>query len=327
MNIFKDDFQVAIAWFLLILSSCQATTSFIYMVKKHKSSKRFENVIVFLCNIFSIPCTVSYFLIIMHHQKYDALPSNSILCKSSTFILKSVVVVNKVLYSLILAFRYVVLKQNKEEDGNDVIIARRATGLVAGVFVILLFQAIFDYTYTSYTNVSDQKECFYLQNDLSEHLVYNLVTIGCFFVAIMLQSLILIESLRPSNDDSENEPNKPTLNLQKISKRNVLCTLVIYLNDLGLIAVRLMINLIEVPMFVVLLTNIVLNCVTLTLSFEDYITRIFPFMLLKPEKVFKRQVVQTVTANDPNLLKPGSFRLKVIHTYKQSSKKYCKSVS
>ena len=135
---------------------------------------------------------------------------------------------------------------------------------------------------------------FFLQNDIDRHLVYNIITIGCFFVSIILQTAILIETIRPNNNNSEQNQNKPTLKLQKNSRKNVLCTSVIYLNDLGLIAVQIMINFIEIPMFFVLFINIVLYCVTLTFSYGDYTTRIFPFTLLKPDSVFKQRTVLTI---------------------------------
>ena len=318
MDNFKGYFQVAPAWFLLILSAYQAATSLIYMIKMHKSSKRLENVLVLLCNIFLIPCTISYFLITMNYQRENSLLLSSSLCKSSTFILKSVVIVNKFVYILILAFRYMVLKQSKDENENDRLIARRSFRLVAGTFVILLFQAIFDHTYTSCIN--DEKEHFCSRNDFSKHLVYNLVTTGCFFVAIVLQTVILVLTIRPSDDQPENNQRKSIL--KKNSRRNVLCTLVIYLNDLGLIVVQLMMSFVKIPMTVVLLTNIVLNCVTLTFSFEDYRERIFSFILLKPDKVFERQIVKSITVKDHALLKPESFKLKVLHTYRKPSKRY-----
>ena len=106
MKRYKGDFSVTNAVFVLIVSSYLGIACFIYFVKKFNSAKRTENFIVFLCSLLTIPCSSLYFFVVLHYKKYDTLLLSSGLCKSSTFMFKTVLIINKCFCNLIFAYRY-----------------------------------------------------------------------------------------------------------------------------------------------------------------------------------------------------------------------------
>ena len=271
MSIFKGDVSVAGAWLILLLSVYQGVASFIYMIKKFKSSKRVENILMFLCSLTTIMCSVSYILILTFLQKEDALPSNENICKASATMFKTAVIVNKCFCSLIFSFRYVALNQS---GGNGLSITRRASALTFGIIVVSLFQLIFDHTYTSF--ISAEKSGLYLNVDFNQHIFYVLLMLGCYFLTTVLQTVIFIETLRLKCNHVEN--NVSNQNLQKKLKRIAMCTLVFSVSDLLLVVLQVvLVKLIKRQLPIVLLININLNCVSLSCSYEEYRSRLFPF--------------------------------------------------
>ena len=275
MSNYKGDFSFTIAGCVLITSAYLGIASFIYLLKKFKSSQRNENIIVFLCTSFSIPCSVLYFLLVLHYEHDDTLLSESFLCKVYAKTFATTVIINKCFSNVIFAYRYETLNKNITwlKFSNRVLV------FSAAIIVISAFQLVFLHIYTFFIIILIQKDCFYFNIDTEEHFIYVLVILGFLLVTTILQTVISIQTIKPIckhlNSNLSNSNNR----LRNILKRIVVCTLLFAISDFGLVVIQfVMVKTIGRPMTILSLTNMNLNCFSLIFSYGDWKQRLFPFL-------------------------------------------------
>ena len=274
MSSYKGDFSITFASCLLFTSAYLGIASFIYLLKTFKSEKRNENVIVFLCSLLSIPSSVLYFLLALHYEQHETLLSNSSLCKIFINTFKTTVIINKCLCNGIFACRYRTL--------NKTIIWLKFSKIVlvfsAAIIIISIFQLVFDHSYASFTNISIQKNCFYFNMNLKIHFIYIIVIMSCFFFTTILQTSVLIKTIRPIYNHLNNNSSVSTNRVRKVLKTLIVSSLLFAISDIVLVVSQfVMLEYIGRPMPLLAVTNINLNCISLMFSYGDHRPRLFPF--------------------------------------------------
>ena len=225
-----------------------------------------------LCSLFTIPSSISYFLVFLHYSKSNALLPNKSLCKTSLTLFKAAVIVNRCLCNSIFVYRYKAI-DNKEKKFSKKYIVVSAT-----VCLVSTFQLVFERLYTWFMSPFEKQDCFYFHVDLSRHLVQFLVVLSCFAITTFLQIGILIVTVIPICKHSNNLIISNE-RVRSLMKRIVVCTCLFAVSDFGLAAAQLiLIRLIGRPMSALLLVNVNLDCLSLMLSYDDYKQRVFPLL-------------------------------------------------
>ena len=325
MNKSKGGFSIIIGWCTLITSSYLGIASFTYLLKTFKSKRRNENIIVFLCSVFSIPFSVLYFLLVLHYENDGTLLSNSLLCKVYIKTFETTVVINKCLCNAIFALRYKTL--NKTISWLN--FSKRVLGFSVATIVISAFQLVFLHIYTLFVSVYTLKTCLHFKIDSEKHLIYILAVLGCLFITTILQTVILIETVKPICNHSNNLSNSNN-RLRNILKRIIISTLLFAISDFGLVVVQfVMIKVIGRPLSILTLINMNLNCFSLIYSYGDCKQRLFPFLTStttqsnlngnefvtrkEPESIETRRKLKTNRSKNEELIE-----LKPIHDEKQN---------
>ena len=233
MKSYKEDFSVTYAVFVLIISSYLVKASFIYFVKKFNSAKKKENLIVLLCSLLTITCSILYFFLVLYYKKYDTLLSSSGLCKSSNDMFKTVLIINKCFCNLIFAYRY------KTVNNSGKKFVKKTLVFSAIIITISVFQVIFDHLYTVFILPIEKQECFHYNYDLKQHLVYIIVMVGCMFLTTVLQTGILVLTLRPIRNHVNNISSISNERMYSMTKRIFFCTLLFAASDFGLLILQL----------------------------------------------------------------------------------------
>ena len=181
--------------------------------------------------------------------------------------------------SLIFAYRY------KAVDSSRKKFVAKTLVFSAVIITISVFQVFFDHLYTVFILPIQKQECFYLNYDLKEHLVYIIVMVGCLFLMTVLQTRILTLTLRPIRNHVNNISSISNERMYSMMKRTFFCTLLFAASDFGLVILQLvMVKNIGRPMSILLLSNLNLNCFSLVISYGDYKNRLFPFIKFENDK-------------------------------------------
>ena len=111
------------------------------------------------------------------------------------------------------------------------------------------------------------------------HLIYISAFLGCLLVTTILQTVILIETIKPICNHLNNNLSNPNNQLRNMLKRIIVSTLLFAISDFGLVVLQfVMVKIIGRPMTILLLINMNLNCFSLIFSYGDWKQRLFPFL-------------------------------------------------
>ena len=227
--------------------------------------------------MFSIPCSDLYFLLVLHYKNDGTLLSNSPLCKVYTKTFVTAVVVNKCLCNAIFAYRY----KTPNKTISCLKFSKRVLVFSAATIFISAFQLVFLHIYTLFINIYIREKCLHFNIDSGEHLIYILAVLGWLLVTTILQTEILIQTIKPICSHLNNNLSNSNNRLRNILKRIVISTLLFATSDFGLVGDTVSFQntkIIGRPMSMLTLTNMNLNCFCLIFSYGDFKQRLFLFL-------------------------------------------------
>ena len=298
MTIFKDDFSFTIGCLLLTVSIYKATVSLAYSIQDPEKIRRKENIVVFLCTLLTVICSVSYFLQVLHYARFDRLEKSSLLCKFSSTSYKVALVISKCFCNLVFANRCRTINRKCSA------LAKRAYCYSVWIIVISVCQLVFDFFYFMFATVPSQKNCLYLEINFNKHSIHVAVMIICFMFATVMQTVILVEIIKPIYRHVNNSSSIQSRNLRSTLYRVVACSLIFSLSDFGfLIGQFFTVKIIKRPMPVVLLINLSLNCICLMCSYKNYKKRFLPFLnFTKKQQNNNKTRQKTNTSSAPSYI-------------------------
>lgn len=255
-------------WIHVAVSCYLALANFVYFIQEGNNERKTENFIVFLAVLICVSCSILFFAVDFQHEvlKY--------LCNTSPTVYKSSVVFSKCLCNIIFVKRYKAIKRR-----SSTFSVKRAYCFSFCIIAISLILLTFDQILFYLFNKTSFLDCFPLE-ELRLNLYQISVVLGYFLITTVLQTVILVEIIKPlcrhveqiNNSYITNESIKRTLN------RIVVCTFIFSLSDFGLVILQfIMTYTFRTPMPIFAILNLIINAISLICSYSDYRKRLFPF--------------------------------------------------
>ena len=257
--------------FILLLSFTFYTTfaSFAYALKSANRSKIKENIIVSLCAFISLACSVLYSVIGFLY------PKTGYMCVFAQIVYKASIVLSKCFCNLIFAYRYKEINRR-----SSVLAANRAYKFSIGIITISIILLVFDQVYFFLVFKPSNLMCIQTNviSKIQTNLIVKIVMLGGFLVLTVLQTVILVEIIKPIYEHFTRRLSISNNDLRATLYRVVSCTLVFCLSDFGLVIVQiLLVVYYNRPFGIVATVNVIINSVSLICSYSDYRERLFPF--------------------------------------------------
>ena len=256
-------------WLQAFVSCYLALVSFVYFILSIKKGKNCENFFVFLAALICVP--VSFLFIFVDFQ----FPALEYLCKTTPTINKTAMIFSKCLSNIIFAKRYVAINKR-----SSVFAVRRAYWFSVCIIVVSLAQLAFDQVHFYLFQFSNFFSCYPLEEKNQINLYQVVVVLGIFLITTVLQTIILVEIVKPlfRHLGQVSGSSIGNGNIKRTLKRVVVCTLVFSLSDFGLIFWQMiMMIIIKKPLSIFAILNLIVNAISLISSYSDYRKRLFPF--------------------------------------------------
>ena len=256
-------------WLLALVPCYLALASFVYFIQNIKQGKSCENFFVFTAALICVP--VSFLFLFIDFQ----VPALEYLCKTTPTVNKTAMIISKCLSNMIFAKRYEAINKR-----SSIFAHRRAYWFSVCIIVVSLAQLAFDQVHFYLYKFSDFFSCYPLEENSLTKLYQIAVVLGIFLITTVLQTIILVEIIRPlfRHLGQVSSSHIASGNVRRTFKRVVVCSLVFSVSDFGLIFLQIVMMItIKRPLSVFAIFNLNINAISLINSYTDYGKRLFPF--------------------------------------------------
>ena len=273
MDLTKENIEKCGSWFLAFLSSVTTIFCFVFLIRNFKSKHTKENTVVFLCSVSCFAYTIFYSNYDLYYGSNESLKSTESICFVMLFLYQTTFAASKCFCNLIFAYRYKTVNKRV-----CIFAVKKAYWFSVGIIIVTVLQTIFSYIYFSSTN---SKDCFYKSVKRNNNRIYLISTCLLYILVSIFQTIILYEIIKPifKHCIRLNTTALSITNLRNSFYRIVFTTLVFSLSDFGIIItflIRVRIYELRTPIIIVLNLNI--NTICLMCSYDNYKSRLFPFM-------------------------------------------------
>ena len=275
MNYTTVDFSFVRDLSIIGMSLYLTFATLVYCIKKKEENLNKENFIVFLCSLCTFLFSIVYFLF---DSQFKAFESSKIVCDVAFTFWKTFLILNRCLCNLIFSYRYESLNRS-----TAILAAKRSFAFTITLIFVSLLLLVFDVVYYQLQISPSVDDCENITIDYDKHYISINIESGLFLTAVTLQTAILVEIIKPIYKHCKRLDNSTISNgsIRKTLYRVVVCTLVFFISDLGFgFAYLLGINKVDQRWTFLWALNLLVNTVSLMCSFNDYKTRIYPFVEL-----------------------------------------------
>ena len=273
----------------LLFSMYLTATSFTYLLQHYNGKRKKENCFIFLCCFLTLVLSTFYFVFEFLRDGKDYSINSKFLCVLIPLVFKACITVSKVFSSLIFVYRYELINQRK------LLAAPKRSKIVPAVFVLFSIVQFLGHVIfvTIIQSTSKLDKCNYEKLFITNSVSYSYFTAGCFILKTILQTIILVETIKPIYKHCVKSTVASSFNnkLRNTLYRVFCCSLILTTADIAMIVVyytTVVNNIIQGPLlFITYLYVVVLSLVC---SYKDCGKRLFPFMSIFKNKLNKKSI-------------------------------------
>ena len=299
------------SWFFVSLSSVTTIFCFVFLVGNRNSSQTKENVVVLLCSISSLTYTAFYASYDIQYNNNEILHLNESMCFIMPFLYKSTIAASRCFCNLIFLYRYKTVNNR-----ISIFAVKKAYWFSVAIIVVTVLQTVFDCIFFWFVGTKES-DCFNMTLKIGKQIY--LLSIGLlYFLVAVFQAIILCEIIKPIFKHCT-RLNSANNNVRCSFYRVVLSTLVFCLSDFGSIVVFLVrVSVYESRTPILFVINLNINTLSLMCSYDNYRTRLFPFLCClecEESNRNRRQVAhKSVVSKRINVSSQNRSNLKTIDT-------------
>ena len=275
MDHITENIEKLCSWFLVSLSSVTTIFCFVFLIRNGDSNKTKENIVVLLCSISSLTYAVIHATYDLHYSNNESLQLSGYICFAMRILYKSSFATSRCCCNLIFLYRYKTINNR-----ISIFAVKKAYCFSVGIIVVTVLKSIFDLFFSFWAFDTKNSDCFRMTLK-SEMRIYLISMASLYLLVAVFQTIILCEIIKPifKHCTRLNSSALSSNNLRRSFYRVVLSTLVFSLSDFGSLAIistRITLYEVRTPMVVVI--NLIINTLSLMCSYDNYKTRLFPFL-------------------------------------------------